>query len=98
MQCRGALVRVGIDHSYGNWNAPVDPVTNEFIYVPIPEEKDCAPTLATSYPAHEGALAAFAEEHTGIEPGLVTLPEKLAGRNCHLDPDFESLTYGDNGV
>lgn len=34
---RAILVRIGVDHSYGHWNAPVDPVTCEFVYVPIPD-------------------------------------------------------------
>ena len=34
---KGILVRVGIDSSYGHWNAPVDPNTLNYVYVPIPE-------------------------------------------------------------
>jgi hypothetical protein len=34
---RAMLVRIGIDQAYGDWNAPVDPESNEFVYVPIPE-------------------------------------------------------------
>jgi hypothetical protein len=36
-RARGILVRVGIDQAFGGWNAPVDPVTHEFVYVPIPD-------------------------------------------------------------
>jgi len=31
------LVRIGVDHDYGGWNAPVDPATGQFVYVPIPD-------------------------------------------------------------
>ena len=34
---RGLLIRVGIDQAYGGWNAPIDPMTGEFVYVPIPD-------------------------------------------------------------
>lgn len=35
---KGILVRAGIDHSYGQWNAPVDPESNKSVYVPIAEQ------------------------------------------------------------
>ena len=34
---KGLLVRIGVDQAYGRWNAPVDPVSGRFVYVPIPE-------------------------------------------------------------
>ena len=34
------LVRVGIDSSYGGWNAPVNPYSLEFAYVSIPEDNE----------------------------------------------------------
>jgi len=34
---RGLLIRIGIDQAYGNWNAPIDPSSGKFGYVPIPE-------------------------------------------------------------
>src|SRR3954468_20631761 len=34
---RGILVRVGTDQAFGGWNAPVDPGSGEFAYVPIPD-------------------------------------------------------------
>jgi len=48
---KGILVRVGIDQSYGNWNAPMNPITNEFVYVPINEKitTDFEKGLDTSY-------------------------------------------------
>ena len=48
---KGLLVRVGIDHSYGHWNAPVDPISKLFVYVPIPESPtiEFHPGLERSY-------------------------------------------------
>lgn len=34
---KALLVRIGVDQSYGGWNAPVDAEGN-FVYVPIPEK------------------------------------------------------------
>ena len=36
---RGYLIRIGVDQAFGGWNAPMDPETNEFVYVPIPESR-----------------------------------------------------------
>jgi hypothetical protein len=96
---RAALVRVGIDLTAGGWNAPVDPATNEFVYVPIPEgaERRQRPSLATTYATVAPALTAFAAARPGGEPRLRSLPEALAGAATHLDPDFGELTYGDDG-
>ncbi len=93
----GFLVRVGIDQSFGGWNAPVDPATNEFFYVPIPESQ-----RATFHPGcrrpYSDLLSELKRFCTRSEAGrLPTFPEENAARNMHLDPDFEFLTYGDDG-
>lgn len=96
---RAILVRIGIDQAYGGWNAPVDPLTNEFVYVPIPEGH-AAPQhreLATTYSTVETALRRFGAERGGLDPASTRLPPHLAGAATHLDPDFDQLTYGDNG-
>jgi hypothetical protein len=85
---KGLLIRVGIDQAFGAWNAPVDPETGEFVYVPIPDGAQ-REGLETSYSQLKPALAHF--------PGS-RLPPPLAARATHLDPDFERLTYGDNGL
>lgn len=84
---RGILVRVAIDKTAGGWNGPVDPDTNEFVYVPIPEG-DLRPTMRTPYTQMKAALSRF--------PGA-TLPAALEDEQMHLDPDFGHLTYGDIG-
>jgi hypothetical protein len=85
---KGLLVRVGIDQAYGRWNAPVDPKTRDFVFVPIPGSPQ-RPRFRTSYTSFAKELARF--------PGF-TLPAELVGRPMHLDPDFRHLTYGDSGA
>jgi hypothetical protein len=92
---RAYLVRVGVDQAFGGWNAPVDPRTNEFVYVPIPEISAQQPGLATPYELVRPALARFAEAHSDAPPRAVELPAELARGNMHLDPDFGALSYGD---
>jgi len=92
---RAILVRVGVDQAFGGWNAPADPRTGRFVYVPIPETASSHRAgHETRYSHVESALAAFAQE-TGDARAL--LPRELAERATHLDPDFEHLTYGDVG-
>jgi hypothetical protein len=97
---RATLIRVGIDEAYGGWNAPMDPETNEFVYVPIPEGATVLqlPALATTYATVIPALARFASAHPGVATRLTALPEALAAASTHLDPDFDHLTYGDDGA
>lgn len=92
---RALLVRVGVDQAAGGWNAPVDPDSLEFVYVPIPEAGDQQfhPGLATTYAPVQATLATFgASSLVGT-----ALPKPLAARSSHLDPDFAELTYGDIG-
>lgn len=85
----GLLVRVGADGSDGGgrWNGPVDTRTGGFVYVPIPETNPVHTGLHKPYIVLTGRLSAFG----------MSLPPHLSGRNMHLDPDFEKLTYGDQG-
>jgi hypothetical protein len=83
---RGLLVRVGVDQTFGGWNAPVDPDTGAFVYVSIPEDARFARGLATPYRLVAPALR---------ELGGIALPRALQRRNMHLDPDFAALSYGD---
>jgi len=84
---RSLLVRVGADQSPGggNWNGPVDSITNEFAYVAIPEKHPVGVGLEKPYAALTPVLSKFG----------VTMPDHLFGRTMHLDPDFSHLTYGD---
>jgi uncharacterized membrane protein (Fun14 family) len=85
----GLLVRVGADLSVGggSWNGPVDSSTGEFVYVPIPE----------SAPVHPGLEKPYGELELKLATSGVELPAHLRTRHMHLDPDFEHLTYGDQG-
>lgn len=84
---RGLLVRVGIDSSCGSWNAPVDQATGDFVYVPIPETRPIIPGMERSYDELAAPLSRLGK----------SLPAELKGQLAHLDPDFEFLTYGDQG-
>lgn len=86
-QVKGLLVRVGIDSSDGGWNAPVRESSGEFAYVAITETKHARSGLARKYDELVPAVTRF---------GL-PFPERLLGHTTHLDPDFEHLTYGDQG-
>jgi len=91
---KGLLLRVGIDSSCGKWNAPVDPETNDFTYIPIPEAIGrFQPGKEITYNAFEEALARFSSRHHASEK--IELPHRLRESGCHVDPNFETLTYGD---
>jgi len=87
---KALLVRVGIDLTSekkggGHWLAPVNPGTNEFVYVPIPETEEVIPEYRTGY---EGFFEP--SERLGKR-----LENRFINRASHLDPDFSELTYGD---
>lgn len=90
------LVRIGVDQTYGGWNAPADPDSRRFVYVPIPESARTTfhRGLERHYAEVAPALEAFRQEL--LHP-QASLPERLKGQAIHLDPDFEHLTYGDDG-
>ncbi len=86
---KGLLVRVAADQSEGggHWNGPADSGTGQFVYVAIPESSPRHPSLNKPYSALGLPLASFG----------VTLPPHLSAQDMHLDPDFDHLTYGDQG-
>ena len=86
---KGLLVRVAADQSEGGgyWNGPVDPATGQFTYVAIPETQRLHPRLNKPYSGVSVALTSLGS----------SLPTHLASGNMHLDPDFDHLTYGDQG-
>jgi hypothetical protein len=83
------LCRVGADQSLGggSWNGLVDTTTGKFVYVPIPEGRLVHAGLEKPY----GALGPVISKFGGV------LPPHLQPRHMHLDPDFDYLTYGDQG-
>jgi hypothetical protein len=95
---KGLLVRIGIDQTYGGWNAPVD-ADGRFVYVPIPEKLGTPfhPGLERRYGEVLPALHRFRQEHDCDLCGDLSFPQELLQHPMHLDPDFECLTYGDKG-
>jgi hypothetical protein len=96
---RGYLVRVGIDSKYGKWNAPMDPITNEFMYVPIPENEKFSirKGMRIEFNTFSKDLNKFRRKLKDVSHVYFELPEDLKFSHAHLDPDFRYLTYGDNG-
>lgn len=83
----GLLVRVGINSTDGCWNAPMRVATGEFAYVTITDTK----------PARDGLVRHYDEFIPVVERFGEKLPPKLLATPTHLDPDFDQLTYGDQG-
>ena len=83
------LVRVGADRSIGGgvWNGPVDAQSGKFAYAAIPETRTVHVGMEKPYSALVPVLSIF---------GL-RLPPHLSAQQMHVDPDFEYLTYGDQG-
>jgi hypothetical protein len=96
---KGFLVRIGIDLAYGGWNAPVDPATGEFVYLPIPEstrtrfQPGCEHRFVDVLPHLQqfcGCRHIDPQKYHGGDDGFLDSA-------MHLDPDFQHLTYGDDG-
>lgn len=87
---KALLLRVGIDSTDGGWQAPVCAETGEFAYVPITEDRD-------DKPPRRGLVRRFDEFIEPVAKLGAELPSRLPGKAAHLDPDFEHLTYGDQG-
>lgn len=94
---KAMLVRIGVDHAYGAWNAPVDPTTRRFVFVPIPDgtTKEYTPRHVRGYDEIIAPLTEFAKKYGARD---LCCPEGLRQPNMRLDPDFDHLTYGDNGM
>jgi len=95
---KGLLVRIGVDQSYGHWNAPVDG-DRRFVYVPIPEKIGTPfhPGLDRHFGEILPALNRFCTLHNCDLLKDLSFPNRLLYHPMHLDPDFECLTYGDVG-
>jgi len=93
MPLKAILIRVGVDQTFGQWNAPCNPETNDFVYVPIPQiETPNALGLEKRYiDSIVPALSRFSSENKVN----VNLPQNLIDKKMHLDPDFNYLSYGD---
>ncbi len=87
---KGVLLRVGCDTTPkgGNWNAPVDVRSFDYVYVPIAGNESRYQHLGNC-PTYGSLSSALARLGVGLPPHL-TPDTKL-----HLDPDFSSLTFGE---
>lgn len=94
------LVRVGIDSKFGEWNAPVDLDLNDFLYIPIPESRKfkIKEELVRPYREFLPTIDDFYSKYKMKPNSKFKLPNTLLNKHMHLDPDFEYLTYGDNGM
>jgi Nucleotide modification associated domain 3 len=96
---KAILVRIGVDQTFGAWNAPVD-ADGRFVYVPIPEKRGTLfhPGLERRYGEVLPALETFCGTNRRDLFGDLRFPRTLLQHAMHLDPDFETLTYGDDGA
>lgn len=96
---KAILVRIGVDQAYGSWNAPLDPDSGQFVYVPIPEKAGTQfqPGLERPYTEVLPVLTRFSEERALRLNDDLGFPTELSTALMHLDPDFNHLTYGDRG-
>ncbi len=92
---KGLLMRVGIDQAFGGYNAPINPITNDYMYMPIPQGVDNFKSgMRTSYDDLLPRFVTWCQKNdTQIE-----FPLKLNNISTHLDPDFDHATYGDQGT
>lgn len=98
---KAILIRVGADgtHDGGEWNAPVHSPSGRFVYIPITEDTvPFHPGCERRFDEVAAPLISFLEEHQ--EPTFHWHRRLAAKLGCpmHLDPDYEHLTYGDNGA
>ena len=104
---KAILVRVGVDHVYGHWNAPADPASRHFVYCPIPDStrqaagsgrgKYYRAGCRRDYAPYYVAFEQFLREYAPAGMKLPHFPLHLLDCCPHVDPDFEYLTFGDNG-
>jgi hypothetical protein len=92
---KGLLVRVGVDQAYGGWNAPMDPVSRDFVYVPIPEDEPVRRGMVTFFSDVIPRLKKFCRHHDVDLTTDLRFPEALAEGHTHPAPDFAHLTYVD---
>ena len=87
---KGVLLRVGCDSTPtgGNWNAPVNLRSLEYVYIPIAGHEE-------RY-QHLGSCPTYGTFSSALGRLGVALPLHLTpSMKVHLDPDFTSLTFGE---
>jgi hypothetical protein len=92
---KGLLMRVGIDQTFGGYNAPINPNTNDYMYLPIPQEEDDFKSgMRTSYDDLSPYFVSWCQRNGA----KIKFPPNLNNKGCHLDPDFDFSTYGDQAT
>ena len=84
---KALLLRVGIDKGCGGALAPIF-ADGSFEYIPIPERRDSSETRTYGNTVGEHAQPLFTYD----------LPKKLENAKMHVDPEFETFTYGDPSI
>lgn len=84
---KALLLRVGIDKGCGGALAPIF-ADGSFEYIPIPERRDSSETRTYGTTVGEHAQPLFTYD----------LPKKLENAKMHVDPEFETFTYGDPSI
>lgn len=92
---KGLLMRVGIDQTYGKYNAPINPKTNDYLYLPIPQDRsDFISGMETTY----DSFIPYFDYWCRSNETTIKFPNYLRTKGCHLDPDFFYATYGDQAT
>lgn len=97
---RAILIRVGADGTVdgGGWNGPVHSESKRFVYVPITEDAvPFHPGCERRFDEVADPLTGFVGEHGAPGRRWRERIDAKRGKPMHLDPDYEHLTYGDNG-
>lgn len=92
------LLRVGIDSGKyaGKWNAPCNPESGDFVYVPVPAgDRPEEPSMNRHY---ADKIARALEKFSADNDCHISLPNKVKNSPAHLDPDFRvgCLSYGNS--
>ena len=84
---KALLLRVGIDRGCGGALAPLF-ADGSFEYIPIPERRESSETrtFGNTVGIHAHPLSTY------------NLPKKLEHTTMHVDPEFETFTYGDPSI
>lgn len=92
---KGLLMRVGIDQTYGEYNAPINAITNDYIYMPIPQGSD---KFLSGMETNYDKLTPHFKSWCYKNGPTIEFPKNLISEGCHLDPDFDFSTYGDQAT
>jgi hypothetical protein len=89
---RAHLVRIGVDQAFGGWNAPMNPDTNQFVFVPIPESRPMTTDLRTPYALVQPALATFeaAQRRRSVQLAVRALLPFASWMSGEIAADFST--------